>query len=170
MKKCTQIIQAEFFHISFEEDCLESNQRQCADRSEQGSPTKTALRFYDDGDIMLRVLEEANLKKLKDKLALQHELKGFRLYWRNIRHRRVIRRINKLEEKRVPFLVQTIKEGLDDRKTLLIMTNDFYFRPLRHDEEHELLEAIQKSEEAYIYVFEYTDLFSDTLQSLIHIT
>jgi hypothetical protein len=169
----TPIVQAEFFHwseansVSFVEVYSEF-----MGRAIDGSPFKTTLRFYDDGETVLHhLLREAELGELKARLATPHPIKGIRGFWLNRRRRQVSKELRRLRERRVGLLAEQVKEAMRDKLTIMIMNpDDHSFRLLKPNERHEVLEAIRKSPAAWVFLYDYNDLAAEDPRLLYDMT
>ena len=79
---------------------------------------------------------------------------------------KVARKISKLKTKSQKLAVEQLHAIATTSREIALERSDRSFRPIREDEVRELLEAADKAELVWLFVFEPNDLMADYIVSI----
>lgn len=161
------IIQAEFFLVSVCKpgQTLEGLMRQCAERQAEGMPIKAVVRFYDRDDrVTAQVQRYAELSSKHEELVSTFSKTKHKL-WRWVLDV-TVGDIACMRAKAKDMCLQRarkcLREAVRGAEPVAVETRSHHFRDLRDNEKHELLESVERSSSAWLFVFEPNDLLADS--------
>jgi hypothetical protein len=176
------VVQAEFFHVGGDTNAsLEDVMAECwsragdglrdilagADPKTIGTGIKTCVRFYDADWSMTNFVKHA--QEIDEHLALLpiiSESRGFRRMLLRRKFKFLIHEITSIEPRKLALAIKELGESLKKIQPVAIERVDKegnrLFRPLRKDENHELLEAVRSSKHVWLFLFKHNDLLAET--------
>lgn len=167
------IVQAEFFHVDGE--TLDDIFRECARRIEDALPLwsrginvspgiKTTVRFFDvTGRITAWALRADQLEARFALLAQKAEhATGIWQWFLFRRSGSAFKKSLALRKKVKKLVAIQCCKALQSREPVVIETGSLALRPVRGDEVYELVLAIQKTKNAWIFIFKPNDLAAST--------
>ncbi len=175
MPTSRNIAQAEFSHVGGNANAsLESVIAECQERIADGvemalngrsarSGIKTTVRFLDRSGGLTKLAKRS--EALKRKRAALHyrfpKLTGIRRSCANIRSRHLEGKARRLRAEVHSVSIRELLSALMIGQTVAVEQPDRTFRLVRRDETYELMEAVARSQTAWLFVFAPNDLFAD---------
>jgi len=164
------VVQAEFFHfpgkpISLEEAVAHSLLRAC-----EGSRIKTTVRFLDRTGKISHYAAKAQACNCEIKRLIAETVSGrMQKIIRDQRLKSQYRRKDRLGSVS-RNAVRALSETIRFNQPVAIEESDFSFRLANRNELHELMEAVNAADKAWLFVFKPADLFADDVTMLHDVT
>ena len=167
MNRQPNLVQAEFFHVGNEQK-LTACREEFLRRKLEGSSFKTVIRFYDEGGAVTRfvqresALQRQHLKVLKA-FVRADELERIKL---DPRRKWLENKTTTLPKEREMLAAQQLQLAIKRSERVAVECLDHSFRIAHRNELHELLEAVNKAVNVFLFVFEPNELLSNNNTSL----
>ena len=170
-----RVVQLEFFHVGGNtRGDLEALDAELAERIATGSPIKTVVRLYDEGQCIVRFIKKWQVRHryLRRMDKQYEEALGLRRICIGVRYSRFLREYSDEEERkeRLLFAQTFFADQIDEWEDMAIEIAEHFFRPVKDDEVYDLRVAASKAKGVWIYVFAPNDLCAETNKNVAQAT
>lgn len=186
MEEHGNIVQAEFFHVGKKPDSLEDLMEEYSDRiaddlsyimessgsgaefltklGELDPGIKTTVRFFDEDNSFTHALSQyLGRHKWRDEIEQTlPEARGLYRRFLNFRHRRLTGKLIDLREFHHRLAMERVRALARGTRALAVEKGpQRKFRYVRDEELHELQEAVQRTHNAWIFLYQPGDLLTE---------